>query len=70
MTGFEVRSFDPGRDLWQTYPINFFLIVFIFFSSSKISPMTGLEQRTSGIGSDRSTNWGTTTAQLILYFFS
>ena len=24
--------------------------------------MTGIEPRTSGIGSDRSTNWGTTTA--------
>ena len=25
--------------------------------------MTGFEPRTSGIGSDRSTNWATTTAQ-------
>ena len=27
--------------------------------------MTGFEPRTSGIGSDRSTNWATTTAQLL-----
>ena len=26
-------------------------------------PMTGLEPRTSGVGSDHSTNWATTTAQ-------
>ena len=30
--------------------------------------MTGFEPRTSGIGSDRSTNWATTTAQHIRYF--
>ena len=29
--------------------------------------MTGFEPRTSGIGSDRSTNWATTTAQLGLF---
>ena len=27
--------------------------------------MTGFEPRTSGIGSDRSTNWATTTARLL-----
>ena len=27
--------------------------------------MTGFEPRTPGIGSDRSTNWATTTAQII-----
>ena len=31
--------------------------------------MTGFEPRTSGIGSDRSTNWATTTAQKLLTFF-
>ena len=29
----------------------------------KFLPMTGFEPRTSGFGTDRSTNWGTTTAQ-------
>ena len=27
--------------------------------------MTGFEPRTSGVGSDRSTNWATTTAQML-----
>ena len=30
---------------------------------NKILPMTGVEPRTSGIGSDRSTNWAATTSQ-------
>ena len=30
----------------------------------KFLPMTGFEPQTSGIGSDRSTNWATTTSQL------
>ena len=30
--------------------------------------MTGFEPRTSGIGSDRSTNWATTTAQSFAIF--
>ena len=29
----------------------------------KSLPMTGFEPRTSGVGSDRSTNWDTSTAQ-------
>ena len=29
--------------------------------------MTGFEPRTSGIGSDRSTNWATTTARLQIF---
>ena len=29
--------------------------------------MTGLEPRTSGIGSNHSTNWATTTAQQFMY---
>ena len=32
------------------------------FYINKFLPMTGFEPRTSGIGSDRSTNWATTTA--------
>ena len=32
--------------------------------------MTGFELRTSGIGSDRSTNWATTTALKILNFYA
>ena len=30
---------------------------------NKILPMTGVELQTSGIESDRSTNWATTTSQ-------
>ena len=33
---------------------------------NKILPMTGVEPRTSGIKSNRSTNWATTTAQRTL----
>ena len=32
-------------------------------------PMSGFEPRTSGIASDRSTNWATTTAQGISFTF-
>ena len=35
---------------------------------NKILPMTGVEPRTSGIESDRSTNWATTTS-LVLPFW-
>ena len=31
---------------------------------NKILPMTGVEPRTSGIESDRSTNWATTTSHI------
>ena len=34
---------------------------------NKILLMTGVEPRTSGIESDRSTNWATTTSQGIAY---
>ena len=37
-----------------------------FDSSIKISPMTGFELQTSGVGSDRSINWATTTTQNLL----
>ena len=30
--------------------------------------MTGFDSRTSGVGSDRSTNWATTTAQISTVF--
>ena len=30
--------------------------------------MTGFKPRTSGVGSDRSTNWATTTAQMFCFF--
>ena len=44
------------------------LVFFIFVFSNvqlvdKTSQMSGLEPRISGVGSDRSTNWATTTAQ-------
>ena len=32
---------------------------------NKILPMTGVEPRISGIGIDRSTNWATTTSQVL-----
>ena len=48
-----------------------FLFIFVFSIqlivnnfSIKILPMTGFKPWTSGIGSDRSTNWVTTTSQL------
>ena len=31
-------------------------------------PMTGFEPWTSGIGSDRSSNWATTTAQTFIFY--
>ena len=34
------------------------------FNINKFLPMTGFEPRTSGIGSDRSTNWAKTTSQI------
>ena len=43
-------SFQYTVDSKQMYNVNKFL------------PMTGFEPRTSGLGSDRSTNWATTTA--------
>ena len=47
-------------------PSFFFIFVFLITVDSKCSiyflPMTGFEPRTSGIGSDCSTNWATTTA--------
>ena len=36
---------------------------------NKFLPMTGFELQTSGIGSDRSTNWATTTAQYLFTFY-
>ena len=41
------------------------------FDINKFLPMTGLEPRTSGIGSDRSTNWATFTSQftIIISFY-
>ena len=39
------------------------------FSVNKFLPMTGFEPRTSGIGSDRSTNWATTTSPLFFITF-
>ena len=35
---------------------------------NKILPMTGVELRTSGIKSNRSTNWATTTSPNILFY--
>ena len=53
--------------------------LFLLFSSfqyswqyrfNKFLPVTGFEPQTSGIGSDRSTNWATTTALSCLKLFS
>ena len=47
-----------------------FLFIFVFSIQlilnkmlNKILPMTGVDPRTSGIDSDRSTNWATTTSR-------
>ena len=40
------------------------------FYTNKLLPMTGFEPRTSGTGSDRSTNWATTTARHSCFFVS
>ena len=45
-----IMSFQYTVDSKQTFNLN------------KVLPMTGFELRTSGIGSNRSTNWATTTA--------
>ena len=37
------------------------------FNINKFMPMSGFEPQTSGIGSDRSTNWATTTAHFDLF---
>ena len=39
------------------------------FKINKFLPMTGFEPRTSGIGSNRSTNWATTTSLVHCYWF-
>ena len=49
-----------------------FFLYFRLFSSAdsewmnKILPMTGFERRSSGVGSDRSANWATTTTPLLI----
>ena len=52
-------------------PLFFFIFVFSIQLTVnvryKFLPMTGFEPRTSGIGSDRSTNWATTTAKNYSY---
>ena len=50
LASFLFSSFQYTVDIIQMFDINKFL------------PMTGFEPRTSGIGSDRSTNWATTTS--------
>ena len=46
----------------------FFIFVFsIIQFVDKILPMSGFEPRISGVGSNRSTNWATTTAQSYKY---
>ena len=48
---------------WAILGLFFFNFVFsIQLIMIKTSPMTGFEQWTSGVGSDRFTNWATTTA--------
>ena len=56
---------------WAT-PCLFFIFVFsiqlkVKQCNIKFLPMTGFELRTSGVGSDRSTNWATTTASSLYY---
>ena len=53
---------------WANPGIFFFIFVFSTQMTEHIQykflPMTGYEQWTSGVGSDRSTNWATATAHL------
>ena len=47
-----------------------FFFIFVFFYCNvqlvdKILPMLGFEPQISGVGSDCSTNWATTTAQTV-----
>ena len=43
-------------------PFQYTVVSKQMFFINKFLPMTGFEPRTSGIGSDRSTNWATTTS--------
>ena len=53
------------NSMGHSRPLFIYFCLFYAISSNiftKILPMTGSEPRTSGIGSDRSANWATTTA--------
>ena len=58
--------------LFQWANLGLFLFVFVFttaninYNQCKILPMTGFEPRISGIGSDRSANWATTTGTQLI----
>ena len=53
---------------WASRSLFFFIFVFSIQLTVNMQynflPMTGFEPRTSGVGSNRSTNWVTTTAQV------
>ena len=53
---------------WANSGLFFFIFVFSNFNTVNIQynflPMTGFGPRTSGVGSNRSTNWATTTDQI------
>ena len=64
--------FEFFFQMGHTRPLFLYFFVFSIHSWQKTNvqykykflPMTGFEPRTSGIGSDRSTNWATTTTLL------
>ena len=57
-------------------PLYLYFCLFNTFDSRKINvhnnslPMNGLELRTSGVGSDRSTKWATTTTRFFVFVVS
>ena len=57
--------------IWAILGLFFLYYRLLYFNVQlvdKILPMLGFEQRISGVGSDRSTNWATTTAQPAIFF--
>ena len=68
--GFELRTLTTDNDDLILFSKKMAVQTFIFVFSIQLTvniqyiflPMTGFERQTSGIGSDHSTNWATTTA--------
>ena len=54
---FLIRPFPASFSLFSSFQYTVDSIQ--MFNINKFLPMTGFEPRTSGIGSDRSTNWAT-----------
>ena len=65
------RLFVFFKKNWPIPATFFFIFVFSIYLTENIQykflPMTGYEPRTSGVRSDRSTNWATTTFRIVCY---